>query len=67
MESFYQDTEDCGNPVTFGMRLYQEDLPEYGEGISVRGLDVKQADQFDSKFIGQALEYRPLSSRDVVS
>ena len=67
MESFYQDTEDSGNPVTFGMRLDQEDLPEYGEGVSVRGLNVKYADQYDAKFLGQALEYRPLSSRDVVS
>ena len=29
LESFFQEDEGQGNSVTFGMRLKQEDLPEY--------------------------------------
>ena len=29
MENFFQDDEELGNAVTFGMKLKEEGLPEY--------------------------------------
>ena len=42
MENFFQEDLSQGNPVTFGMRLGQEDLPEYQNRISFRGLNKEE-------------------------
>ena len=55
MEKFFIDSEESGNIITFGMRMVQEDLPEYSPETHIRGYECPDENVIDHEYIQRAI------------